>query len=300
MRTKKAKTSPRGIQYLLKADRKLRKLSLRRVSQSRPAAGSARRTTRTKTTAPRRQSVAASKPASAKISARARGFIAIAVVATAALLVARPAPRARSASVDATASAAAPAHVEPSGGVSPQSHVGANVVTSSRPARETRISSSTTATGEARPTRSLMPSKAPATSSVFAAPDARMNSAITPASPGKLPTSNATKALGSANEPGENLSKAATATEQRVTITGCLERQNGTFRLKDTSGADAPKVRGWKGGFLKRRSATIDLLDPADRLRLGDSVGQRIAASGILSEHEMRVSSWQRVSASCK
>jgi hypothetical protein len=84
-----------------------------------------------------------------------------------------------------------------------------------------------------------------------------------------------------------------------VTITGCLEAGHDTFRLRDTSGADAPKSRSWKSGFLKKGSAPIEVVDPANRLQLPNHVGQRVSVTGMLVDREMRVRSLKRVAASC-
>jgi hypothetical protein len=84
-----------------------------------------------------------------------------------------------------------------------------------------------------------------------------------------------------------------------VTITGCLEMARGSFRLKDTSGADAPRSRSWKSGFLKKRSSQIELVDDANTLRLPTYVGQRVVATGTLADGEMRARSLKRVAASC-
>jgi hypothetical protein len=91
----------------------------------------------------------------------------------------------------------------------------------------------------------------------------------------------------------------AQALESGVTITGCLERDDDTFRLKDTTGADAPRLRSWKSGFLKKDSASIGVVDAADGLKLSDHVGQRISVTGLLVDREMRVRSLRRVAASC-
>jgi hypothetical protein len=82
-----------------------------------------------------------------------------------------------------------------------------------------------------------------------------------------------------------------------ITITGCLEQDDETFRLKDTEGNDAPKARSWKSGFLKKRSAPVALVDAGHRLPR--YIGQRIAATGTLENREMQVHSVQRVAASC-
>jgi hypothetical protein len=84
-----------------------------------------------------------------------------------------------------------------------------------------------------------------------------------------------------------------------VTITGCLERDDETFRLKDTSGTDAPKSRSWKKGFLKRGMAPIEVIDAANRLSLSKHVGQRVSVTGLLVDREMTLRSLQRVAASC-
>jgi hypothetical protein len=77
-----------------------------------------------------------------------------------------------------------------------------------------------------------------------------------------------------------------------VTITGCLEVSvnQDEFRLTDTEGVDAPRSRGWRTGFLKKRSAPVALVEPADRLALRAHVGRRVAATGLLTSHDLKVS----------
>jgi hypothetical protein len=84
-----------------------------------------------------------------------------------------------------------------------------------------------------------------------------------------------------------------------VTITGCLELDEETFWLKDTSGVDAPKSRSWRLGFLKKRPSPIELVDAANTLKLQKYVGQRVAATGMLMNREIRARSLQRVGTSC-
>jgi hypothetical protein len=85
-----------------------------------------------------------------------------------------------------------------------------------------------------------------------------------------------------------------------VTITGCLERDSDAFRLKDTAGQNAPKARSWKSGFLKKGSASIDVVDAANRLKLTDHVGERVSVTGVLADREIHVRSLRRVAASCR
>jgi hypothetical protein len=91
----------------------------------------------------------------------------------------------------------------------------------------------------------------------------------------------------------------AAAAPSAVTITGCLERDDETFRLKNTTGTQAPKARSWKSGFLKKNSASIDIVAAANRVRLPNHVGQRVVVTGTLVDREMRVRSLRSVAASC-
>ena len=84
-----------------------------------------------------------------------------------------------------------------------------------------------------------------------------------------------------------------------VTLTGCLERHDDDFRLKDAAGADVPKSRSWKSGFLKKHTAAIDVVDGSHRLKLADHVGERVSVTGTLVDREMQVRSLKRVAAGC-
>ena len=87
---------------------------------------------------------------------------------------------------------------------------------------------------------------------------------------------------------------------EAATITGCLEvNDDGTFWLRDTSGADAPKTRSWKSGFLKKRSSSIELVDGVTTRRLAPHIGQRVETTGLLLDREMRVKSL-RILGSCE
>jgi hypothetical protein len=85
-----------------------------------------------------------------------------------------------------------------------------------------------------------------------------------------------------------------------VTITGCLDSDRDTFTLKDTSGVDAPSTRNWKTGFLRKRRASIEIVDTPSGLSLRDHVGHRVSLTGNLVDRDMQVRSLRRVAASCK
>jgi hypothetical protein len=99
--------------------------------------------------------------------------------------------------------------------------------------------------------------------------------------------------------PAELARKAPEPNSTQVTITGCLERADDTFRLKDATGVEAPRSRSWKSGFLKKGPASIEIVDTANGLKLPDHVGQRVSVTGNLIDRAMHVRSMQRVAASC-
>jgi hypothetical protein len=99
--------------------------------------------------------------------------------------------------------------------------------------------------------------------------------------------------------PAAESAKAAAPAAAPVTVTGCLELTDQTFRLKNTSGAEAPKARSWKSGFLKKGSASIAVVDAPKKLKLPDHVGERVSLTGVLVDREMQVRSLHRVAASC-
>lgn len=91
----------------------------------------------------------------------------------------------------------------------------------------------------------------------------------------------------------------AAAADATITIVGCLERNDDTYRLKDTEGENAPKSRSWKSGFLRKGSAKVDIVDASNRLRLENHVGHRISVTGMLKDKEIHARSLQHLSPSC-
>ena len=85
-----------------------------------------------------------------------------------------------------------------------------------------------------------------------------------------------------------------------ATITGCLVmRDDGMFQLKDNDGEHAPKARSWKSGFIKKGSASIDVFDAGNRLKLGSHVNYRVSVSGTLTDRQLRARSIRATSESC-
>lgn len=112
----------------------------------------------------------------------------------------------------------------------------------------------------------------------------------------------ATPAKGTASAPANAPSTAATSgstSAKPITVVGCLERTDEGFRLKETSGADAPKARSWKSGFLKKASSSLDVVDTSRTLQLATHVGRRVSVTGTVDDRELLARSIRSVGA-CK
>jgi hypothetical protein len=94
--------------------------------------------------------------------------------------------------------------------------------------------------------------------------------------------------------------KAPVAESTSATIAGCLERDGDSFVMKSVEGADAPKARSWKSGFLKKGTPRIEVMDVSNRLKLSDHVGERVSISGMLADREIQARSLRRVASSCE
>ena len=108
-------------------------------------------------------------------------------------------------------------------------------------------------------------------------PSARMNatdarpagSEVVSAQPKPATVDVSTVALpDSTSRPEADAAKDSAANTAPVTIFGCLERSNDTYRLTDTDGADVPKARSWKSAFLKKGAAAVEVVDPGNRAHL--------------------------------
>ena len=91
------------------------------------------------------------------------------------------------------------------------------------------------------------------------------------------------------------------STNQGTTISGCLEStvDEDQFRLTDIDGANAPKARSWRSGFLKRRSTPVELVELSDVVALRRYVGHRVTATGVLTGRQLRVHSVTDAGSSC-
>jgi hypothetical protein len=262
VRVKNAKKPTRSIRYLLSADPRFQRISLRKISVRLKHAERPQRSIRSKESVRAKKSVR-HRPG---LNAETMVLVVIGVVAAATLIAAHQPPQ----------------------------HAGvATVAASLEPKAEIR---SATAAAQPELKKSVVtnvPAATHATSNKVAADALRANTAsfelvkhtaVQP--PAKAPA-------------GESAAKADVPESAPVIITGCLAFDGDTFQLQDTSGVDAPKSRSWKSGFLRKRSTSISISDAANSLTLSNYVGQRVAASGILINRDMQVRSLQRVAPAC-
>ncbi|HET6958966.1 MAG TPA: hypothetical protein VFI56_20365 [Vicinamibacterales bacterium] len=175
------------------------------------------------------------------------------------------------------------------------------------PAADLAAPAPTTAAAAPRP--SIAPSKKSITPKPETARTAKSSRSVAPIAPVtsvatvSLTEDVAAKLPGSEALPPPPMATASSGTigVAPVTITGCLEVSvsQDEYRLTDTEGIDAPKSRSWKTGFLKRRAAPVSLIEPSDRTTLRKAVGRRVAATGTLNSHDLKVSAVRVVGPSC-
>jgi hypothetical protein len=262
---KKTRKPAASVKYLLSGDRKLQRLSLKKIpdpaSKSKPRAA---RTTRVKQAIDEQPAAVSPKRIVERLA-----FVGVACVfAAAALLAARqPAPP------PDDASNSAPPEVA-SSPQPPPLNAGHGSRGSQKPAQM----------GSSRP---AVASRQPAPAAIVKEP-----------TPTPIEKTQAARAAASSAAGPE--STAALKNPATHTVEGCLESDGATYRLTDTSGLDAPKVRSWRTGFLKKRPSSIGFVDATGRLRVQDHIGTRVAATGTLVDRELRATALRQVGASCR
>jgi hypothetical protein len=156
------------------------------------------------------------------------------------------------------------------------------------------------ATAKPRPTpvvatRSSAPASVPSTPAVTAP------TLVGSAGPDPVALERTTGAIAPERSTSALAAAATDAANHAVTISGCLEMtvDENQFRLSDTEGADAPRARSWKSGFLKKGSTPVELVEFSDAPTLRKYVGHRITATGVLTGRQLRVRSVQSAGSSC-
>jgi len=291
VRAKKQTRRAGSINYLLSLDRTLRRASVRKLvdrvkpkrrtaakAASKTMKGSAKRTSRSQ-----RQSSLA--PRNVVVGT-------LCVVAAAAIVMGRPSSRAWVTHLDETGQVTS---VEP-------------LVSADQIAAEPAVEKSTprvvTETAFRAPAPAVTPKTAPTPTTAGPLPaqqPARLPNPVYAAEPAPATTAASLRSPENADSAAvatkEGSAVAASAPEP-VTITGCLERDDDTFLLKNATGDGAPTSRSWKSGFLRKRSPAVTVTG-AYTTRLASYVGRRVETTGILVDREMQAKS-VRVLGSCE
>jgi hypothetical protein len=268
LRTKATRKAPQSLRYLLWVDNKLQRISMKKVALplGKARARKPARATRGKAKASTRSE--APGEFQSAITSRA-SLVAIVVLSGAAILGMMGRARGPETPADVRLPAAAPVEA---------------------PALEARAAMPEVVSAPA-PVKAPPPAEARSVAPAAIAPPP-------PAPPAPTPAVEVTpaEAVAPPNAPAAATDEPAAAT----TVTGCLAFDDGRYRLKDVTGSDAPQSRSWKSGFLRKRSATIDVRDADYSLGLANYVGKRVEATGTLLEREMQVRSLQRLADSCR
>jgi len=72
------------------------------------------------------------------------------------------------------------------------------------------------------------------------------------------------------------------------------------YEMTDLRGAQAPKARSWKTGFITKTTKTVEVVGASTTVRLNDHVGRQVTVVGMKDDDtHVKVSSIKRLSASC-
>ena len=280
MRAKQAKKPAKAVRYLLSADQKLRRLSLRKMSDRRKAAKSQPQSSRPKrTTGPATVPQPKEAPREWFASTRAIGLAMTAMVAVVILIAAGVPSGIERVDKPDSAPTTQP-HAESEGTASGSQRT---IALAPEPAATRNTSTTDRSTRTSPAVERIKPSAAAAaTAPSRPRPDDRPTASPSkPATPESITTD------------AENA--------EVVTITGCLNIDQQTFTLEDVSGSEVPKSRSWRFGFFKKkRASNIDVIDAGNSLRLQNHVGERVAATGTLEDGKLRARSLRTVSCSCR
>ncbi len=282
MRAKKAKEPARLIRYWLLADRKMKRISLRRVSPPQKKATKAKKAPRSARS--KRGSGVKHAPRTPRATDRLVMVVgAIGVLGVAALIAARQPSRTAAVNDVPTVTTAwevraMPESIAPADSKAPAPHR----LTVTAPEPESKKAAIASAPPKAKADVQIV------RTSTNAAPVRESAKAVRATGPAPVAESTPKTAV-------EFAPNAVVDTAPSVTITGCLELDSRSFWLKDTTGADAPTSRNWRSGFLKKRPARIEIIDTTNALELPSYIGQRVAATGMLVNREMQMRSVSRV-----
>lgn len=267
MPAKKTRPPAEGVRYLLSADRRFRRLSLKKISarlktaRRRSGGRSTPKAVKPSATAPRIDRQALSNHAPIV-------FILVSVVSVGVL----------------AGWFASPVDTQVAG----EQQSGVSV------SRADVASAAVVATPLVAPTPAPLRSRAPETAVERVETPARVET-VRVATPARVEA--LARTVVPPSSPAEAGSASGVVPLDRVTISGCLEYDGKSAWLKDASGDDAPRSRSWRSGFLRKRSPRIALGGGLTDAPTYD--GRRVTVTGVLVDREMRVDSLKPSAGDC-
>lgn len=267
MPAKKTRPPAEGVRYLLSADRRFRRLSLKKISarlktaRRRSGGRSTPKAVKSSATAPRIDRQALSNHAPIV-------FILVSVVSVGVL----------------AGWFASPVDTQVAG----EQQSGVSV------SRADVASAAVVATPLVAPTPAPLRSRAPETAVERVETPARVET-VRVATPARVEA--LARTVVPPSSPAEAGSASGVVPLDRVTISGCLEYDGKSAWLKDASGDDAPRSRSWRSGFLRKRSPRIALGGGLTDAPTYD--GRRVTVTGVLVDREMRVDSLKPSAGDC-
>jgi phosphate-selective porin len=84
-----------------------------------------------------------------------------------------------------------------------------------------------------------------------------------------------------------------------ASLTGCLQNDDGHFKLTDLPDGQAPKARNWKTAYVTKSSKDIEVVGAAN-LKLKDHVGHKVTVVGTRdSATRVKATSLKMVASRC-
>lgn len=129
----------------------------------------------------------------------------------------------------------------------------------------------------------------------------QINTSAQSKTPAKAPAKTATaKAAPAKAAPAKAApAKVAAAPVDSITLTGCLEADGRKYMLTDLEGAQAPKGRSWKTGFVMKKSKDVEITSSSS-VKLGDHLGHKVSVVGVRNgDTHLQARSIKQIAASC-
>ena len=101
-------------------------------------------------------------------------------------------------------------------------------------------------------------------------------------------------------QPAESTTPAkAKTSSESITLTGCLHADGAKYKLTDLKGAEAPKGRSWKTGWITKSTKNVGVVTTSSGPKLKDHVGHQVTLTGVKKGDNLQARSIKHVATSC-